>query len=72
MLSLQTNARICPIKLYRRCLSYLYYTLRPIAVNHFTLPCQVSPLHKVAYVSQELLQLYPLPGSIAERFPPTN
>jgi hypothetical protein len=64
MLSLQTDARIRPLELYRRCLlaadqlCRLHYTLRPMAVNHFALPCRVSPLHKVARVSQELLQLY--------------
>ena len=64
MLSLQTNMRIRPLELYRRCLLAanqlyrLYYTLCPIAMNHFALPYWVSPLYKVTCISQELLKLY--------------
>ena len=72
MLSLQTNACICPLKPYRRYPCRLYYILRPMAMNYFILPCQVSPYYKAAYILQELLQLYPQPGSIIECFPPTN
>jgi len=44
--------------------------LRPIAVNHFALPCQISPLHnKADRVSQELLANTPLAKQRTPAFP---
>jgi hypothetical protein len=43
-----------------------------MAVNHFALPCQISPPRRADHVLQELPIIHPWPGSVLQRFPPTN